>query len=408
MKNNNPISNFYLMKSIKFTLFTILSLCWAMQGFAQNPASAKINYDAGQLSKAKEAIDKALENPKHAEKAKTWLYKGMIYSAIVNDQTGIYKKMDDGSFAATAYAAYEKALQIEPDNKDAKKEMLPQGNLYGALANSALFYYNKAQKLTEGGKKDEAITQYSEVIKNAELAGKLNPKDTLPPYFCWAAASLSKNYPVFEKASEALIAHPDTKDKSMYCYYLASYYYTEKKDAEKAIAIAQKGLKLGDNDELQKFMLGMLEKSGNADEAINAIKESLKKNPNDAGAYFNMGVLYERVKKFDDAIAAYEKSVSIDNNEDALYNLGAIYYNKGAEIVTTVNNMPMDEYNKKGKTEEARASAELKKALPYFEKLYLAKPKEAKTLDVLGQIYQQLKMKEKAEQIKKERDALGD
>jgi hypothetical protein len=53
---------------------------------------------------------------------------------------------------------------------------------------------------------------------------------------------------------------------------------------------------------------------------------------------------------------------------DAIYNAGALYYNKAAEIIKAVNEMSLEDYNKRDKTEYAKADTEFKKALPYFEK----------------------------------------
>lgn len=332
----------------------------------------------------------------------------MIYTAIVVDPSGLFKKLDDGTLAIQGYQAYQKALEIEPGNKEVLKEMEPAGNLYAALANTSLGFFNKGQALTKEQKTEEANKQYEESIKNAELASKVNPKDTLTPYLCLVSGSIIKNHEVFEKASEFMIAHPDTKDKAAYCLYLAGHYYNNKKDPKKALEIAQKGTKFGANDDLQKLIVQLLEQGGNPEEAINAIKESLKNNPNDANQYFNMGVLYERIKKYDEAIAAYEKAISINNYPDAIYNAGVLYYNKGFNINQALSNMSMEDYNKYKKVEEEKISVEFKKALPFFEKLYLQDPKNAKNLDILSQIYTQLKMKDKADKIKKERDALGD
>ncbi|TAE14306.1 MAG: hypothetical protein EAZ95_10020 [Bacteroidetes bacterium] len=70
--------------------------------------------------------------------------------------------------------------------------------------------------------------------------------------------------------------------------------------------------------------------------------------------------------------------------------------------------MSLEDYNKRGKAEAAKGDAEFKKALPYFEKLYLLDAKNKGTLDILIQLYEKLKMKDKEEKMKKEREALGD
>jgi tetratricopeptide (TPR) repeat protein len=168
------------------------------------------------------------------------------------------------------------------------------------------------------------------------------------------------------------------------------------------------GIKYGGTEYLQKLVVELLNQGGNADEAINAVRDNIKKNPNDAQNYFNLGVLLEKTKKYDEAIQAYEKAIAINNLTDAIYNAGALYFNKGVEILKIVNDMSLEDYNKKGKAESAKGDAEFKKALPYFEKLYLLDAKNKGTLDILIQLYEKLKMKDKEEKMKKEREALGD
>jgi tetratricopeptide (TPR) repeat protein len=394
---------------MKYLLSTLLlggCLLWASKSYSQAPAVAKMSLDAGTLDKAKEQIDKALANEKHVTKAKTWLYKGMIYTAIANDQTGIYKKMDDGTFATVAYEAFAKALELEPANKEAKPEM--EGKLYPALLNTSVERLNAANKLLKDEKTDEANAKFAQAIKNADYASKIMPKDTLSPYLCMSAAYSAKNYDVFIKTSDALIAHPDTKEKATYCEYVASYYYFTAKDSKKALEYAQKGMKFGGTETLQKLIVELLNQGGNADEAINAVKENIKKNPNDAQNYFNLGVLLEKTKKYDEAIQAYDKAIQINNLPDAIYNAGALYFNKGAEIIKVVNDMSIEDYNRKSKAELAKVDVEFRKALPYFEKLYLVDAKNKSTLDILMQLYGKLKMTEKEEKMKKEREALGD
>ena len=394
------------MKVLKTTLLTCAGLFFALQSIAQPPAAAKLAYDAGDFSKAKTLIDDVCKNEKHTPKAKTWLFKGMIYVAIVNDQTGKFKALNDGTLSIDAYKAFQKCLEIEPNNKEVQVELTAKA--FPALLNTSVERLNAANKLVQQAKTSEAEPLFKQAVENASYAGKINVNDTLPPYLQMSASYASKDYEAFKAASDILIAHPNTKDKAVYCEYLASYYYQTAKDNKKALEIAQKGVGFGGTEYLQKLVVELFNQGGNADEAIQAIKDNIKKNPKDAVNYFNLGVLYEKTKKFDEAIEAYEQAIKMAALTDAIYNAGALYYNKGVEILKVVNDMSLEDFNKRGKTETAKADAEFKKALPYFEKLYLADPKNKNTLDIIAQIYEKLKMNDKADKIKKERDALGD
>jgi tetratricopeptide (TPR) repeat protein len=398
------------MKTLTNLLFT---LCLVMISFAlkaQNPGGAKLEFDNGKLDKAKEMIDKAIEDPKHNVKSKTWYYRGLIYAGIAGDQTGMYQKLDNDP-VQKALDSYKKAMSLEPEKKgsykDAEKAV---ADLYGPAVNFGIKCYNE-EKLEDA-------------VKCFVVAQQAKPNDLIALVYGGEIAYGAKNYDVFKSSMEKLVQIPladytayntgkEEKQqfkKQDYWGKLAFYYRDNEKDSNKAIEACKQGLKEFPGENLLSgILMEMYVKENKLEDAVKEAEAQIQKNPNDSRIQLNYGIILEKVGRADDAIKAYEKAVALDPSSfDAQYNLGAVSFNKGAAIMTKVNAMDLGEYNKKGKEEEAKAAKEFEKALPFFEKLYTMKPKEMQVLSPLATIYKILKLKDKEEKINNEIKALMD
>lgn len=399
------------MKTLKTLLFTLIAITCYSYSFAQNPGSAKISLDEGKLDKAKEAIDKAMLNEKHTVKAKTWLTRGLIYSTIANTPKELLSKMNVSAENADEIAleSFNKALELEPDekksdNKETKKAM--KEILYPAFLNSAINAYNDARK-KDDDESPETKKLYETALAKCKMAAKLNDQDTLVHVIAVTCAYPLKDMETVKNSSESLVKNPNFKGKDFYYQVLAFYYRDTAKDNTKAIEYTKEGLKLAPNDKnMQGLLLDLYIKENKIDEAVADVKRQVDANPTDAEALFRLGILYEKLGKFDEALAAYNKSNDIKPGFDPTYNAGALFFNKGAEILKETNAMALDEYNKKGKAEEARANVEFEKARPYFEKLYIMDATNMQVLGPLSTIYTRLGLKDKAAKISKEIEAI--
>ena len=74
-----------------------LSLLISIGGYSQSSkrTSAYMYMQNGQLDKAKESIDEAVQHEKTMTDPKTWLYRGMIYYEIARSPLDIYKNLDN-------------------------------------------------------------------------------------------------------------------------------------------------------------------------------------------------------------------------------------------------------------------------------------------------------------------------
>jgi tetratricopeptide (TPR) repeat protein len=210
----------------------------------------------------------------------------------------------------------------------------------------------------------------------------------------------------------------DFKGKTRY-YMLYSYYLVkEKEEKEKALEVAEKGLKLDPNldpesyKQMQSIALQLYLDLNKIDEALEGMQSSLAAASTDEDKSlisFNVGVLYEKKGDKEKALAAYTKSNELKPNFDALFNSGAMFFNEAVEIKKETDQMSLDEYNKKGKAVEEKAKVEFEKALPYFEKLYkMPEGKKIRVLGPLAQIYRIMGDTAKAEKLTDELETLED
>lgn len=417
------------MKTTKILTCIILLSLTIANGYAQSPTAAKIALDAGTLDKAKEKIDEAETNEKNKEKFDLYYFKGLIYAGIANDQTGLYKELDDDP-VRKAKAAYDiaktKAVTKKGDPDKKKLAQLSEAmKTLGAI--SLNFGVSKYQLAADADTDADEEKFFGSALEHFLLTqdllefkeGATDPVDqqnntTLGYAYSYAAdiAYRLEKTDAFEKSIDKVISKlPDSKSKTRY-YALYAFHLKDKaNNKEKALEIAEQGIKADssklDEDNyklLQNLALNLYVDLNKIDQALASVQATIDADPKNPTNYFNKGILYEKQGEFEKAIAAYEESINIKPTFDALYNAGALYFNKGAEIKKEADQLPLAEYNKKGKAIEDKAKVEFEKAMPYFEKLYTMQladndDDKLRVLGPLSQLYNIFNQKDKAKKI---------
>ncbi|MBU2567771.1 MAG: tetratricopeptide repeat protein [Elusimicrobia bacterium] len=117
-------------------------------------------------------------------------------------------------------------------------------------------------------------------------------------------------------------------------YLRLSYYYTQVKDAPKAIDTLQRALKKDAKSPEIHFFLGL----GYMDikrykKAESHLLECIKLNPQLSEAYFYLGVIYDQTKKFDKAVTHFRKAIKLNpKNSTAMNYLGYSFAERGMEL----------------------------------------------------------------------------
>lgn len=383
----------------------IFSLLLSEYIIAQSPASAMIAFNEGNLEKAKERIEKSILEPKHFEKSKTWYYRGLIFKAIAEKQIQQSSIQIDDNPIEKSLVSFQKALLIEPNDKQSAKEITD-------LYNPAITY---GLKLYKENKLESALSAF-------EIGQNLKPNDLFTLIYCeYISFSLKKNEK-YKSVLQRLINIPledynnynggkeenNKINKQVYYAKLANYFKDEEKDLVKADVYCKKGLKeFPDENILRSTLLDIYFKGNKFNEAIGEAKALIQKNPNNSRAYFNLGVIYENLGQTNNLIDAYEKAVLLDPKYyDALYNLGAYFYNRGAEILNNYSAIDSNKITQSDKANFDNGIKEFIKAQPYFEKLNKEYPNDLLVLKTLLNIYIKTEQIEKAKMIQEKLNSI--
>lgn len=266
------------MKFLKI-VFPILFCLFLVNGaLAQSPGTAKLHYDNGLLDKAKDVIDQAVQNEKHAAKSKTWYFYGLIYAGIANDGTGLYGELDDDP-VTKAYDAFKKAMEMEPDKKGSYKAAEKAiGDLYAPALNFGISQFN-----------DE---EYDAAYKTFILAQKLNEKDTLATMLAATAAFSNEKYEEFELNVKKILEMDLSDSTLLRNSTLYVSYLLENDKKPEGLALIEKSLatyKRESNPEmydiLERNLIPVYVELNRVDDAIAQIKKNIAKEPEKSGNY---------------------------------------------------------------------------------------------------------------------------
>ncbi|HTY12360.1 MAG TPA: tetratricopeptide repeat protein [Bacteroidota bacterium] len=144
----------------------------------------------------------------------------------------------------------------------------------------------------------------------------------------------------------------------------------------------------GDPDISESLMKALIGSEREA-EARALLVERVKKYPESKIDHYNLGVFLLKDSAYADAITEFKTALKLDSSfADALYNIAATYVNWGvAEQV---------KLKAAGKDDDVSYKERYKMALPYLESVVVMKNNDVLMWELLGQVYANLNMKDKA------------
>lgn len=357
----------------KKCILIVLSFFLAYNTIKAQIGIAQVNLQDGKLDKAKEAIDKALQNEKDAKKSKAWFVKGEVYSAIAGSPIPAYANLDKNA-AQIAYEAYKKAMELEPQKKGYYKdaENAIKTRLYPSAVNQGVNFYKS---------KD-----FKSSLKALDVAIDILPDDTVAVYYAYFIAAEGKEYDKFINYAEKMANmkfSPATLKANV--YQLALLYASEKKDNAKAIAILENGIKTyPDWLENWRLLSDLYEQQGDKNKTLEFYHRAINQFPNNADFQYRLGVTY------------FNKAVDLNKE-----------INKKKEAEGLTGELKDPKKQQKAREYNAMVDAELKKAIPFLEKADQMKPGDFEIMSLLRDCYESLGMKEKKAEMDKKIKAIG-
>lgn len=364
----------------------LLVVCISLGALAQKGkvTSALSFIDQGALDKAKEALDQAFVHEKSKDWFNTYFAKGKLAQAV-------YKAEDPkfNSYYADplgeAYAAYEKAISLDP--KGGTKKKIITNMVYNSLA---LDLYAQGSKKFEEKDFEGALNSFATQIEITESDKYAGAIDTGMYYNAGLAAINSKKYADAIKYFETC-AEMKYLGITPHIQIYESLMGLEDTIKAEAYLLDLPNKFPGDN-QVTLQLIDFYLKADKPDQAQKYIEIAKAADPNNYSLYFAAGIMNLNQNKFDEAITELTKSIEIKNDlYDTQYGLGAAYINKAADMFLKANDI-MDVNKYTVAIEEANTV--YAKALPYMERALELKPDDPYTLRSLQELYYRLKQKD--------------
>lgn len=365
-------------------LLIIVSSSFAQTGKRNSAFSA---LQAGKLTKAKESIDLAILHKKTINDAKTWMYRGQIYIAIYESQSGGLLIID-----AEALAKAEESL-------NRAKELDIENELGEVLENNFKLiiekFYNKGADLYNKKEYKDAAAFFE---KSVFLNDSFGIIDTAALYSGGLSHHFAGNS---EKMEESFLQLLELKYQKLNIYLLLGERLADK-NTEKAIEIINQGREIYPEDfSLVITAANIFLTHDRTEEALEALEAAIEMDNTNFVIYHNVGIMYDliftneenteqmRFNAFVKATEAYNQALEINPEYfESLYNNGAINFNKGVYFLTKADDLPLGDKN----YDVYKADAEkcMVIALPFLERASTMQPEDINTLYSLKQIYSRI------------------
>jgi tetratricopeptide (TPR) repeat protein len=382
------------MKRVSFFLAIVLIMPVMLSAQKSTRTSAYNYLKKGELAKAKEYIDKAVAHEKTMNDAKTWFYYGNTYVQIATTEDEAFKNLDPDPLEK-AYQGYIKCIEL--DEKGTYKLKVIQDMT--VIGNN---YYARGLDAFNAEDFETAFNQFS---KSVEVNKSLDMGiDTLAIYAAaMSAASAEKN----EEAKTFYNELIDLDYDRASIYSELANIYKDEENLDMAKEALQKGIDKYPNDAgilFAKINISLSEEK--YEEVIESLESAIVLAPDNHTLYFVQGQSFEAMGEKDKAEKSYLKAIEVKPDYiDAYYNLGALYFNKGVDLYTKANDLPLDATDEYDKLSQ-EANKHFLDAQPYFEKVNANMPENEDEVfktnlkNSLTQIYQRTKQNDKLSELR--------
>lgn len=367
-----------------FLLITAVSISFAAMAQKGKVTSALSYIDQGILDKAKDNLDQAMKDESTSNWFNTFFAMGKLAQASYKSDNPKFKAFFSDPLGE-AYAAYEKAMEL--DTKGSTKKKIITQTIYNSLA---VDLYNEGSTKFEAKDYESALKSFETQIKITESDKYVGLVDTGMYYNAGLAAINSKKFndaiKYFQKCAEM-------KYLGITPYYQIYESYLGLGDTVKAETILHDLPKMFPEDKtITLQLIDLYIKSNKNAEALKYIDVAKKDDPNNYSIYYAAGIIYLNSDNFDPAIAELTKAVELKPDVfDTQYGCGVAYINKAAAMFQKANDI-MDV--KKYSEAIDEANTVYAKALPFIEKAYELKPDDLYNMKALQELYYRLKQKD--------------
>ncbi len=388
-----------LLKRTVFSMAAVMVTCIAAAQNA-NVVNAYNYMKSGELGKAAEYIDMAIQDPKTGVNEKTWRYRGDIYRLILeNEDPALQAQFPEA--LDQAVESYLKAVELDTKGNYKQENVRALGALQGRSLNEG----NDAFTAKDY---DKAIAYYGQSERIAKAFDQVDTNAVFNSALAYESKGDAEN--AIKRYREAIDLG---YNKPEVYRYIASLQRKED-NIDAAITTIREGRqRFPENKDLILDEMSYLLAADRADEAEETVKLAIEKDPNNAILYSVQGSLFdskanpregpapaeeEMLKWYEEAEKAYKTSIEKDPKFfDAYFNVGVLYNNRAAFEYEKCNAIKSDaEYMKCKKG----ADEIYLRAVPYFEKAHELRPDDTQTIQQLMKLYAKTNDQEKYQVMK--------
>jgi tetratricopeptide (TPR) repeat protein len=327
------------MKKLSMIL-ALAALTFSAGAQTLNVQSAIQDLKKNYLKKAKAEIDLACEHESTKDDAKTWCYKGLIYSRIGGEASNPKSKFKDlaPDWAEQAYAA-----ALECKRLDTKNEYANENNsVFRFVGNE---YYSRATEKYNAQQFQEALAfadKASEMFNSSgdsKFAGE-------SMYIAGISAKAMKDNEGVKKYFNQLVRKKTDKQivyRTLFNIYkeegnndgamkTATNYQRSHKNDYNAYLLMAEGYLLNNNLEKGKEMIN---------QALDLTKDSVTLYPQILGL---AAAILENMQDYAGAEGMYNQSLTLNPNQfEANFGMGKMIFNRGVDKLDAANAVPPED-----------------------------------------------------------------
>lgn len=357
------------MKKISF--FLILCLFASTFAMAQKKEVRNANraLKNNQFAVAKEAIDKAIQDPTTMNDPDTWVLRTNIYMGIAGSEDPAVKALDLNALVV-AYEAVTQAKKLDVTNKNILKIQQTFLVLSEAFYNEAAIAYN-----------DGNFKRASDMfMQSFNVSGTFGSVDTATLYNAGLSAELGQYK---EQAVDIYLRVEALGYNQPYLYSSLNNLYLAMEmpeEAQKWITVGRE--RFPENLDLVFSEANLYLATGNSTEARRVLQIAIDRDPDNANLYYAYGVNFDQMandttrnaedRKFayEEAVKSYKKAIELEPKYfDAYYNLGALLFNEGIRMFIEAENQLRKDMNFRAyDAKEKLIREQWLKSQPYLEK----------------------------------------
>ena len=324
------------MKKLSIIL-ALVALTFSASAQTLNVQSAIQDLKKNYLKKAKAEIDLATEHEQTKEDAKTWCYRGLIYSRIGSEVTNPKSKFKDlaPDWAEQAYAA-----ALECKRLDTKNEYADENNsVFRFVGNE---YYSRSTEAYNSQNFQEALNSAEKAIEMFNNSGD-SKFATESMYIAGISCKALKDNEGMKKYFNNLIRKKTDKNV---VYRTLFNLYKEEGNTDAAMKTANSYMKNCPNDYNANLLLaeGYL-LSNNLEKGKEMLEAALEKTRGDATLYPQIlglaAAILENTQDYTGAEAKYTESLTLNPNQfEANFGMGKMIYNRAVDKNNAANEVP--------------------------------------------------------------------